>query len=245
LSTGKCRLLAEDDGARKSENLCGLPSVSAYRNFDISAANQVEKQADGVRVQIPGYLLRVQVMSDSVVRIAAAKDKQFFSRSSMDVLPHTAMTQGWKLASTSASVTISTSKVQVRVDRANGAVTFLDASGKTILAESEGGRAIEAANVQARMPFMSAKAGNPLQMSRSMDSGSSSWGSWTSRATISTCGSTTLMLWFRFWFEQGLRNSLGQHLLHTLRRSEAVRTGAGGKLAGWARCIWRADGATG
>jgi len=118
-----------------------------------SAANQMQKQADGVLVQISGYLLRVQVMSDSVVRIAAAKDKQFFSRSSIDVLPHTAMTQGWKLASTSASVTISTSKVQVRVDRANGAVTFLDASGKTILAESEGGRAIEAANVQGENAF--------------------------------------------------------------------------------------------
>lgn len=116
------------------------------------APNQIQNLPDGVILQMPDYLLRVQVMSDSVVRIAAAKDAKFFSRSSIDVIPHSALTRGWKSSVAPSSITLSTSKLRVHIDRATGVVKFQDANGNQILTESES-RKIEPANVQGEDTF--------------------------------------------------------------------------------------------
>ena len=134
-----------------------LTPVSQAANGDL------QKQPGGVTLQFPGYWLRVQVMSDSVVRIAAAKDKKFFERSSIDVVPHAEAKNGWKLRSTPKEIMLSTAKLQVHVNRATGQVSFFDASGKEILSESENGRAIEPATVQEENTFHIAQRWKPSE----------------------------------------------------------------------------------
>jgi alpha-D-xyloside xylohydrolase len=118
-----------------------------------AATAPVEKQADGVLLHLPNGLLRVVVLSDSVVRVAYAPDAGFFSRQSIDVVPHEALTSGWELTSTPSAVTLKTAKLQVKIDRSNGAIRFQDAAGKPILAEADGGRQVEAASVQGENTF--------------------------------------------------------------------------------------------
>jgi alpha-D-xyloside xylohydrolase len=124
------------------------------------ATNQIQQQPDGIILRLPTYQLRIQVISDSAIRIAAARDASFFSRSSIDVLPHTAMTRGWKSASTATSIMISTAKLRIHIDRGTGVVKFLDASGNEILSESESSRIIEPASVQGENTFHVAQRWN-------------------------------------------------------------------------------------
>lgn len=124
-----------------------------------AASSELQKQP--VVVQMPGYWLRVQIMSDSVVRIAAAKDKAFFSRNSIDVVPHTATKTGWNLKNSPQEVILSTGKLQVHVNRATGQVGFYDGSSKEIFSEVEDGRTIEPATVQGENTFHIAQRWQP------------------------------------------------------------------------------------
>src|SRR5450755_4344700 len=117
------------------------------------ATNGVQQQPDGILLRMPNYLLRIQVISDSVLRIAAARDISFFSRSSIDVVPRASMTRGWKSTSTPTSVTISTARLRIHINRTTGVVKFLDAGGNEILSESEGSRKIDSASVQGENTF--------------------------------------------------------------------------------------------
>jgi alpha-D-xyloside xylohydrolase len=116
-------------------------------------AVEFEKQADGVILQLPGGFLNVQVLSDSIVRVAFAKDKSFFGKKTIDVIDHLPSSVSWKLGTTPQALLLSTSKLTVSVDRATGAATFLDANGKPILAEAAGGRIMQPAEVQGEDTF--------------------------------------------------------------------------------------------
>ncbi len=117
------------------------------------AANPApEKLSDGIVVTLPdGTFLRLQVFADNIVRIAAATDRAFFARSTPATeVRHPEKTR-WKLDISGNEATLSTAKLQVRVDLGTGAVSFFDAAGTPILAEKA--RTITPAEVQGEKTF--------------------------------------------------------------------------------------------
>ena len=112
-----------------------------------SAAEAPEKQPDGVMVAVNGGFLKVAMRTDSVVRVAFAKDKSFFDHKSLAVVPGSAFPK-WTLKTAANRATLATAKLEVRVDLSSGAVTFYDAAGKPILAETRDGHTITPAEVQ-------------------------------------------------------------------------------------------------
>ena len=108
----------------------------------------MDRQPDGLILHLAAGDLRVQILSSTVVRVAFAKSPDFFTRASIDVIPHDSMTAGWKLAERPTSIVLSTAKLQVIVNRSSGAVSFTDAAGRPILSEAAGSRTIEPATVQ-------------------------------------------------------------------------------------------------
>jgi alpha-D-xyloside xylohydrolase len=118
-----------------------------------AAPATMDRQADGLILHLGSGDLRIQVLSDTVVRVAFAKSADFFSRASIDVLAHAAVTSGWKIAERPTAIVLSTSKLQVTVDRQTGAVSFADGAGHPILAEASGSRTLEPANVQGEDTF--------------------------------------------------------------------------------------------
>ncbi len=112
----------------------------------------MERQPDGITLHLgPGDDsgdLRIQILSDSVVRVAFARSAGFFSRASIDVVPHATQTAGWKFGESPAAFILSTAKLQVIVDRKTGAVAFADAAGHPILSEAPGSRTLQPATVQ-------------------------------------------------------------------------------------------------
>ena len=102
---------------------------------------------DGPVIPVSGGMLKIQVCADDIIRVAFAKDAAFFTRSTLATAPKRCQTPAFTTTTASGTTTITTAKLQVRVDTATGAVTFLDASGQTVLAEKSGGRTMTSATV--------------------------------------------------------------------------------------------------
>ncbi len=104
---------------------------------------------DGPVLTVAGGLLKLQVCSDDIIRVAYAQAPAFFTRSTLATAPKRCPGAAFQTTTSAGQTTIKTSKLTVQVDMATGAVTFLDSTGQTILAEKAGGgRTITAATVQ-------------------------------------------------------------------------------------------------
>ena len=118
-----------------------------------SFAAAPEKQTDGIIVAVSGGVVKIAVRTDDVVRVAFARDRAFFDRKSLSVVPETNPLPAWTLNSNSLQATITTAKISIRVDLNSGAVSFFDLSGKSILAEVKDSRAMTPADVQGEQTF--------------------------------------------------------------------------------------------
>src|SRR5579862_1108257 len=118
-----------------------------------AAPNPPEKTTDGMIVQLPGTFLKVEIDADNMVRIACAPDRAFFDRQSVVTEPKRIVKTKWSLNTENGEAVLSTAKLQVHVDLANGAVSFFDADGRPITAEVPGGRTITPAEVQGEQTF--------------------------------------------------------------------------------------------
>jgi alpha-D-xyloside xylohydrolase len=139
----------------KTEFLLLLLSLSLFTNSSAALEKQtdimndkIQKTPDGITITFDDGLLQLRLCDENIVHVAFAKDKNFFSRQSLSVENKPALSAPFEVASTQNAVTVITNRLRVRVDLQTGAVTFLDAAGKTILAEQPGGRELQPANVQ-------------------------------------------------------------------------------------------------
>ena len=128
-------------------------SLSFSAQTLLAAPATMERQPDGITLHLDSGDLRIQVLSDAVVRVAFAHSPSFFTHASIDVIPHAPIASGWKLAERPAAFILSTMKLQVTIDRNTGAVSFADAQGHPILAEASGSRSLEPAAVQGESTF--------------------------------------------------------------------------------------------
>ena len=131
--------------------LAGCLSLWAHALF--AAPAKVDRQPDGVTLHLESGDLCIQVLSDTVFRVAFARSADFFNRASIDVISHAPMNSGWKVKESPATLTLATAKLQVIVDRQTGAVSFADTNGHPILSETSGSRTLEPATVQGEDTF--------------------------------------------------------------------------------------------
>jgi alpha-D-xyloside xylohydrolase len=111
-------------------------------------APHMENQANGVIVNVAGGILKLEVESDDIVRVAYAPDRAFFDQESFATGIKTVSPAQWDAISDANGVVLTTARIKAIVDARSGAVHFEDLSGKTILAEAPNGRSLEAADVQ-------------------------------------------------------------------------------------------------
>ncbi len=113
-----------------------------------AATPAFERYPEGIVIPRPEGLLRLEVCTPEIVRVAFAPDRSFFSRESYMLDPQrTKAPVDWTVGEADGFLTLKTARLQVRVDRATGAVAFLDAQGATLLAERPAGRTLEPAEV--------------------------------------------------------------------------------------------------
>ena len=117
------------------------------------AAPKMEPEPDGMALHFASGELRIQVISDAVVRVAFSGSKSFFSRASIDRVALPPSTAPFKISESSTAFTLATAKLHVIVDRETGAVSFADEAGHPLLSEAPGSRTLESATVQGENTF--------------------------------------------------------------------------------------------
>ena len=113
-----------------------------------NTALPIEKQANGVIVNLAGGVLKLEVDADDIIRVAYAPDRAFFDHKSFATGIKTVSPAHWDVTNDANSVVLTTAAIKTIVDAQSGAVHFEDLSGKTILAEAPHGRTLEPAAVQ-------------------------------------------------------------------------------------------------
>lgn len=82
--------------------------------------------------------VKLQVISDKIIRVVASPTDTFSKEQSLVVLPGSSKPE-WKISGDKDKVTLSTKSLQASVVLATGEVSFADSTGKQILNEKQGG----------------------------------------------------------------------------------------------------------
>jgi alpha-D-xyloside xylohydrolase len=101
-------------------------------------------------MDVGGGTLKLEVCDDDVIRVLFATDASFFSRTSLAAAPKRCdPTTPWERLEDAGTITLRTSRVELRIDATNGRISFYDRQGNLIVSEkSGGGRTLEPAAIQ-------------------------------------------------------------------------------------------------
>jgi alpha-D-xyloside xylohydrolase len=121
--------------------------------FSAATTPVMEPQPDGMALHMASGDLRIQVISDTVVRVAFSASPDFFKRTSIDRVPLPPSTAAFKITESPSTITLATQKIRVLVDLTTGAVSFADEAGRPVLSEASGARTLEPATVQGEQVF--------------------------------------------------------------------------------------------
>lgn len=116
-------------------------------------AASLERLPDGMAVRLASGELRIQVFSDSVVRVAFSPSPSFFGRTSIDRIAQPSDAVHFTVTESPESFILATDKLRVIVDRETGKVSFADHAGVPLLTEAPGGRVLDPAVVQGDKTF--------------------------------------------------------------------------------------------
>ena len=95
---------------------------------------------------VDGGQLRIAFCAEDVARVSFSRDPGFFERRSLAAGVRRCEPVAVRRSEAGGRLTLATGKLTLRVDQANGAVSFLDAAGHVVLAEQA--RRLEPAEVQ-------------------------------------------------------------------------------------------------
>lgn len=119
-----------------------------------------EKESDGIVLKLKkatatdAGLIKIQVCGENIIRVIAAPGEAFSERPSLIVERQSWPEVKWSATEAGDFVTVSTDKLQVKVNKTTGAVAFHDATGKLILHEkAEAGKIISPAEVLGEQTF--------------------------------------------------------------------------------------------
>lgn len=126
----------------------GFPAVT----FSAAPAT-LERQPNGIGLQLATGELRIQVVSAAVVRVAFSKSAGFFQRTSIDRVALPPGETPFTVKESPAAIVLATAELRVTVDRETGAVSFADSAGHPLLSEAPGSRLLEPAEVQGEKTF--------------------------------------------------------------------------------------------
>jgi alpha-D-xyloside xylohydrolase len=102
----------------------------------MNPVESVQRQPDGAQFGMKTGALRVQVCSDSIIRIRYSATSSIPDVPDYVVIKKAWPASQWSIQSTNDSVTLTTSQIKVSVARKDGAITYSDAAGKELLNEA-------------------------------------------------------------------------------------------------------------
>lgn len=95
-----------------------------------------QKMSDGVIVNVDGgQKVRVEIMTDKIVRVSATPDNSFKGQESLIIVPTAKNTPEFETIEDEQSVSLKTSQLLVKICKKSGAVEFVDNEGQVIVDE--------------------------------------------------------------------------------------------------------------
>ena len=128
-------------------------------------AAQVERQGAFVTVRPDGgeaRVVRLQVMADGIIRVRATSEEALPEKQRSLMIVEQKAKPMFTVEEDAWSVRVKAAKVTAVVDKRNGRVAFLDASGKTLLQEEETGKTFK----PFRVPDRELGSGHPTEEQR-------------------------------------------------------------------------------
>lgn len=109
------------------------------------AIRKVTKTATGIEITLTGGVLSLHPMSDNAIRVRFTENVTPTEPSL--VFSTESKTPDFKLSETNNGIEVSTRLMKVLVNREDGAITFNDSEGKTLLHEKSGSRLIKPSSI--------------------------------------------------------------------------------------------------
>ena len=111
-------------------NACATGYVKTGNAVDVAVAHPTA---------FSPHWVRLQVMSDKIIRVEATSESAFPLKNSLIIVPEAFQQHvTFKVDENNDEVVISTAKVQAKVNKATGRVVFYDAFGRPLLATPGG-----------------------------------------------------------------------------------------------------------
>ena len=117
--------------------LSGVLATSAHAQWaPLNPVASVQQQDDGALFTMKAGTLKLQVCTDSIIRV------RYSATSTFSILPDPVVTKHdwpktqWTMQSTPEDVTLTTSRLAVTVSRKDGAITYRDLSGNQLVQEA-------------------------------------------------------------------------------------------------------------
>ena len=124
---------------RPSVLLCILTLLTAAAQAQWAPRNPVtavQRQPDGVLFTMKAGTLKLQVCTDSIIRVRYSPTAAFSERPDYVVIKTGWPATKWEMQSTDDDVTLTTARLAVTVTRKDGAITYRDLAGKQLLQEA-------------------------------------------------------------------------------------------------------------
>ena len=102
----------------------------------MNPVRDVQQQADGVLFTMGSGTLKVQVCSDSVIHVLYSPTATFPKRTDFVVTKETWPAAQWTMQSTDDAVTLATSLLKISVTRKDGAISYAEIHGESLVQES-------------------------------------------------------------------------------------------------------------
>ncbi|HEY3974635.1 MAG TPA: glycoside hydrolase family 31 protein [Candidatus Sulfotelmatobacter sp.] len=115
---------------------CLLFATRAHAQWTaMNPVRKVQQEADGVLFTMGTGTLKVQVCSDSVVRVLYSATATFPKRTDFVVIKESWPATHWAMQSTDDAVTLTTSLLKITVTRKDGAINYAEAHGGALVQE--------------------------------------------------------------------------------------------------------------
>lgn len=126
---------------------CGLAAHAQQERGDLFQVKSFQEQTDGVLFNLTQGKLKLQILSDDIIRVLYTPTDTFPTRESVSVIKRDWAPVDYQTDEDKLIVTVRTKAIKATVNKATSAVNFYDTNGRLLLAEPAGGRSMLPVNV--------------------------------------------------------------------------------------------------
>src|SRR5215469_17168071 len=114
-----------------------FPGLAAAQWNPLNPVDHVQKEPDGVRFTLHKGVMRLQVCSDSIIRVRYLPAESVPVHPDLVVIKNSWPSAKWEMQSSDENVVLSTAQIKAVISCKDSSITFQDAAGKALFQQTE------------------------------------------------------------------------------------------------------------